>query len=123
MDSQIELQEELLQLISSLRRFIQVEKGTRGYYSGMFLKGDSAHHSDTFEEIHEDGEISYDTAVTLDDVQQELGDCRRCGLYQGRKNIVLVKETIRLPWCLSERLPVSRKTYRANPLLVVQDSF
>jgi uracil-DNA glycosylase family 4 len=88
MDSQIELQEELLQLISSLRRFIQVEKGTRGHYSGMFLKGDSAHHSDTFEEIHEDGEISYDTAVTLDDVQQELGDCRRCGLYQGRKNIV-----------------------------------
>jgi uracil-DNA glycosylase family 4 len=88
MDSHVELQEELLQLISSLRRFIQFEKDTKGHYPGMFLKGDVAHHSTSFEEIREDDELSYDTAVTIDDIRRELGDCRRCGLYQGRKTIV-----------------------------------
>lgn len=88
MDTHAELQEELLQIISSLRRFIKFEKDMRGHYPGMLLKGDGAHHGAAFEEIYEDDKLSYDAAVTLDDIRREMGDCRRCGLYQERKNIV-----------------------------------
>ena len=88
MDSHVELREELLQIVSSLRRFIKFEKDIRGHYPRMFLKGDIARNHTTFEEICENDDLSYVTTATLDDVQRELGNCRRCGLYQGRKNIV-----------------------------------
>ncbi|MBN2515319.1 MAG: uracil-DNA glycosylase [Deltaproteobacteria bacterium] len=117
MDSHIELQEELLQLISSLRRFIQFEKDTKGHCPGMFLRGDVAHHSTTFEEIHEDDEISYDTAVTLDDVRRELGDCRRCGLYQGRKNIVFGEGNHTAELVFVGEAPGQQEDIQGNPFV------
>ena len=89
MDSHVELQEELLQLISSLRRYIQFEKDTRGHYPDMYLSGDVKHYdSSEFEIMHQIDESTYVSTMTLDDVRNDLGDCRRCDLYQGRKNII-----------------------------------
>ena len=38
--------------------------------------------------MHQIDESTYVSTMTLDDVRNDLGDCRRCDLYQGRKNII-----------------------------------
>lgn len=80
-------------LYASLREYLQelAESGVQGVPAQEQTRRDSAPVSRTVEtepRHHTVDTGATGTATTLDEVRQQLGDCRRCGLAEGRTSLV-----------------------------------
>ncbi|MBE9547023.1 MAG: uracil-DNA glycosylase, partial [Proteobacteria bacterium] len=76
MDSRQNTKEELRSIVRGLKGHIIAGMDSPGGLSNLYMKG---------------GDLSVDAdnkPVTLEDIREELGDCRRCPLHQARKNLV-----------------------------------
>lgn len=80
---------ELLEVVRSLKSHLQDERGTGRSFSAFRMDGAlSARDSALAEAPAFAANVSQPVTQTLAMVRLELGDCRRCDLCQGRRNIV-----------------------------------
>jgi len=86
-----DLREEMLDLIRSLKGHVR-QGGVGGRYDHLFLKGMKAGEGRGTRQERLDPENTGENLSafirTLDDVRQELGDCKRCPLHLTRRNLV-----------------------------------
>lgn len=91
MEREEDLREEMLDLIRSLKGHVR-QGGVGGRYDHLFLKGMKAGEGRGTRQERLDPENTGENLSafirTLDDVRQELGDCKRCPLHLTRRNLV-----------------------------------
>ena len=91
MEREEDLREEMLDLIRSLKGHVR-QGGVGGRYDHLFLKGMKAGDGRGTRQERLDPENTGENLSafirTLDDVRQELGDCKRCPLHLTRRNLV-----------------------------------
>jgi DNA polymerase len=76
------MRDELLDLTVALKNRILSEREGRGGLSTLYMKGDGA------VSPAPDAEQVHITSITLENIREELGDCKRCKLHTGRHHIV-----------------------------------
>ena len=82
------MRKELFELAGALKDHIVAEREFGKGVSRLFLKGDLRALSFPSIESEPDNEAMHDQSETLEDIRADLGDCTRCKLHSGRKNIV-----------------------------------
>jgi len=83
------MRDELKELTGALKNHIVSEKESRnGLYSRFFIEGKSDTPSSVPVDAGANGGMPAVPAVTLEDIEKELGDCKRCKLHDKRHHIV-----------------------------------
>ncbi len=80
---------ELLELTGALKNHIISEKGSRdALYSNLYIKGNSVALSSAPVNATANNRVAHAPSITLEDIEKELGDCKRCKLHDKRNHIV-----------------------------------
>ncbi|MBW2631227.1 MAG: uracil-DNA glycosylase [Deltaproteobacteria bacterium] len=83
------MRDELLELTSALKNQIVSEKESRnGLYSKLYIKGNSGALSSAPVNAAANSRVVHIPSITLEDIEKELGDCKRCKLHDKRNHIV-----------------------------------
>ncbi len=83
------MRDELLELTGALKNHIISEKGSRdALYSNLYIKGNPVALSSEPVNATENNRVAHAPFITLEDIGKELGDCKRCKLYDKRNHIV-----------------------------------
>ncbi|MEA3487395.1 MAG: uracil-DNA glycosylase [Thermodesulfobacteriota bacterium] len=83
------MRDELLELTSALKNQIISEKESRnGLYSKLYMKGNPGALSSSPVNDTANSRVVHVPSMTLEDIGKELGDCKRCKLYDKRHHIV-----------------------------------
>ncbi len=89
-ESNKEARKELLELVSALKFHVVSSEEPQGLRNIVYRAGDTRQASGAVTKVHDEEETGtvYSRARRLDDIREELGDCRRCDLHRTRKNLV-----------------------------------
>ncbi|MEA3471133.1 MAG: uracil-DNA glycosylase [Thermodesulfobacteriota bacterium] len=89
-DNDMEARKELLELVSALKNHIVSSEEPKGCRNILYMKSDTQRGSESKVGVQGERETGavYSKARRLEDIREELGDCRRCDLYRTRKNLV-----------------------------------
>jgi uracil-DNA glycosylase family 4 len=81
--------EELLTLVSALKDHVVLLQESKPDSVNLFVKSDvsQSNESPAVDDPAKGDEIHHET-VTLENIREELGDCRRCSLCETRRNLV-----------------------------------
>lgn len=83
------MRDELLELTSALKNQIISEKESRdGLYSKLYIKGNSGALAAASVNAVANNRVVQVPSITLEDIEKELGDCKRCKLHDKRHHIV-----------------------------------
>ena len=83
------MRDELLELTSALKNQIISEKESRsGLYSKLYIKGNSGALTSASVDTAVNNSVAHVPSITLEDIEKELGDCKRCKLHSERHHIV-----------------------------------
>ena len=83
------MRDELLELTSALKNQIISEKESRnGLYSKLYIKGNPGALSSSPVNATANNRVVRVPSITLEDIEKELGDCKRCKLHSERQHIV-----------------------------------
>ncbi len=85
-----ETRKELLELVSALKVHIASSEEPKGFGNIVYGASDAQRGSEVTIETQDEGQTDavYSRARRLEDIREELGDCRRCDLHRTRKNLV-----------------------------------
>lgn len=80
---------ELLCLVEAFKNYVSLSADFDKEFGNLYIKGESSSCDVSKERESKDGPIYADrTALTLEDIRKEMGDCQRCGLHETRHHIV-----------------------------------